>query len=352
MNSYFIYPLSFILLLTAGCGNTGSNKTKDNSANPARKTEYVRVMELQTRQVTRTIEYTSTLQAFEEIHLAPAAPGRIDAIPVEVGSRVSKGTTLVQMDRTQLHQAELQLINLETDFRRLDTLQKVGSVAKQQYDQLKTQYEVAKANVSFLRDNTRLVAPFSGVISGKYFESGELYSGAPSAMSGGKAAIVSLVQIDRLKAIVPVSERYFPMIREGMTAKVICDIYPDKSFTGKIFRIHPTIDPGSRSFNIEVMIVNQGGLLRPGMFSRVSLDLEQVEAILLPSIAVLKMQGSNDRFLFVENNGKAKRIAVTMGKRYDDLVEVFSDDLKNGDRVIVSGQARLLDGMTVEIVKD
>ena len=78
-------------------------------------------------------------------------------------------------------------------------------------------------------------------------------------------------------------------------------------------------------------------------------DLDEEEAILLPSMAVLKMQGSNDRYLFVDDNGVAKRITVTIGKRYDDNIEVFSDDLNPGDRVIISGQARLLDGVKIEV---
>jgi membrane fusion protein, multidrug efflux system len=349
MKHLFTYTLAALSLLAVSCGSSGEKDVKANRE-PEKKTELVKVMELQLRDVARTVEYTATLQPFEEIHMTPAAPGRIDAIPVEVGSRVTKGAMLVQMDRTQLHQAEVQLKNLELDFRRLDTLQKVGGVARQQYDQLKTQYDIAKSNVEFLRQNTRLIAPFSGVISGKYFEAGEMYSGAPNPMTG-KAAIVSLVQIDRLKVLVPVSEKFFPLIKTGMEAKVVSDIYPDKSFTGKVFRIHPTIDPGSRSFNIEIVITNTGGLLRPGMFTRVSLDLDKVEALLIPANAVLKMQGSNERYLFLENNGVAKRVSVTMGRRYDDLVEVFADELSKGDRVIIAGQARLLDKATVKVVE-
>jgi membrane fusion protein, multidrug efflux system len=343
------YTMVGVMLLAASCGNQ-KKETEKSTPDQEKKTELVKVMKLQNREVARTVEYTATLQAFEEIHMAPAAPGRIDAIPVEVGSRVAKGAMVVQMDRTQLHQAEMQLKNLELDFRRFDTLAKVGSVARQQYDQLKTQLDIARSNVEFLRQNTRLVAPFSGVISGKYFEAGEMYSGAPSPMVG-KAAIVSLVQIDRLKVLVPVSEKYFPLIRTGMEAKVVSDIYPEKTFTGKVFRIHPTIEAGSRSFNVEIVIANNGGILRPGMFTRVSLDLDKVEALLIPANAVLKMQGSNERYLFLEKDGKAKRLSVTMGRRYDDLVEVFADDLSKGDRVIVSGQARLLDGVIVKVVE-
>lgn len=348
MKPIFKAALIIFTLLAVSCG--GAGRKADSEASPDTRTEYVKVSELTEQEVARTVEYTATIQAYEEIFMVPASPGRIESIHVEVGQRVSKGAILVQMDRTQLQQAEIQLRNLETDFRRLDTLQKTGSVAKQQYDQIKTQYEIAQSNVEFLRQNTRLIAPFSGVISGKYFESGEMYSGAPNTQAG-KAAIVSLAQIDRLKAVVPISERYFPLIKSGMVAEIVSDIYPDRKFSGTVFRIHPTLDPATRTFAIEIMINNSNAALRPGMFGRVSLDMEKVKTLLLPANAVLKMQGSNDRYLFVEKDGTAKRIPVTMGKRYDDLVEVFSDELQKGDRVIVSGQARLVDGVKVEVVK-
>ena len=311
----------------------------------------VKVATLEVKQVARSVEYPATLLAFEELHMAPASPGRIDAIKVEVGSRVSKGDLIVQMDRTQLHQAEIQLKNLEIDFKRFDTLQKVGSVPQQQYDQMKSQLEIARSNVNFLKDNTQLRAPFSGVISGKYFEAGEMFSGAPQPQIG-KAAIVSLVQIDKLKAIVPVSEVYFPMIKKGMETSIKSDLYPDKSIKGKIFNIYPTIDAASRTFNIEIQIENREGLLRPGMFNRITIDFDRAEAMLLPSIAILKMQGSNDRYLFVEKDGVAHRVGVTIGSRYDELVEVIADELKQGDKIIISGQGRLLDGVKVKVEEE
>jgi RND family efflux transporter MFP subunit len=337
-----------ILSACSGGNQTNSGPAGATAVQP--KTEMVKVMELEMQKIAHSVEYTATIRGYEEVHLAPASPGRIEEIYVEEGSHVSAGQVLVQMDRTQLHQAEIQMKTLETDFRRLDTLQKVGSIARQQYDQLKAQLDIARANVEFLTGNTRLKAPFSGIVSGKYFEPGEMYSGAPVA-TVGKAAILSLVQIDRLKLVVPVSEKYYPQIRSGMEAKIMCDIYPDRTFQGRISRVYPTIDPSSHSFSVEVVTGNSNGILRPGMFARVSFDLEEVEAVVLPALAVLKMQGSNERYLFIENGGKAERIPVTIGARFDDQIEVLSDRLKPGDRVIVSGQSRLLQGIPVQVVE-
>lgn len=348
MKKIFYSLLLISSIVVASCAGKGQNKdTKTNTE----KAEPIHIMKLDYQSISRSIETTATLLAFEEIHLAPASPGRIDHILVEIGSRVKKGDLLVQMDKTQLHQAEVQLKTVETDFKRLDTLRKTGSISLQQYDQLKSQYEIAQSNVDFLSDNIRLKAPFNGVISGKYFESGELYSGAPLP-SIGKAAIVSLVQIDRLKILVPVSEAYYPLISKDMEVKVFSDLYPEKTFTAKIFNIYPTLDPISRSFNVELALNNADGLLRPGMFARININFDNVEGLLLPSVAVLKLQGSNDRYLFIEENGLAKRISVTVGNRYNDKVEVISDKLKPGDHVITTGQARLLDGMKVEVIQN
>lgn len=339
-----------VIVLAISVASCNKDDKKTTTTTTEEKIEMVKVVQLNTQTVSHTVEYQSTLQPFEEIHLAPATPGRIDMISVEAGDRITKGQLLVQMDRTQLHQAEIQLKNLATDYKRFDTLQKVGSIAQQQYDQFMTQYEIAKSNVEFLRENTKLVAPFNGIVSGKYFEAGEMYASVPNT-AAGKAAILSLVQIDKLKAVLSMTENYFPVIKAGMPATLTSDIYPGKQFQGRITLVYPTINPTSRTFQVEITIDNHSGMLRPGMFARVTLSPGETEALLLPALAVLKMQGSNERYLFVEKDGVAHRVTVTLGQRYNDNVEVISDKLQKGDNIIISGQARLLDGMKVQVVK-
>lgn len=344
--------LSLAMMLSS-CAPKGEqqNPEVNDSTTVTSRVEKVKIMTLQPQTIAKDIEYSSTLKAYEEVHLVPSTPGRIDKIDVEVGSRFAKGELLVQMDQTQLHQAELQLKNLETDYRRLDTLQKAGSITRQQFDQISTQYEVAKSNVEFLKENTKLKAPFDGIVSGKYFENGEMYSAVPNT-AAGKAAILSIVQINPMKALVNIPETYFPLVSEGMKADVTCDIYPGKKYVGELIRKYPTIDPLSHSFTVELKVKNPGEKLRPGMFCRVNLELGEVKALVVPALAVLKMQGSNERYLFVEKDGLAKRISVSTGKRYDDLIEVISPDLQEGDHLIVTGQARLIEGVSVEVVTE
>jgi RND family efflux transporter MFP subunit len=339
--------LALPCMITVSCG-TSPKEQADVAPQKEQVAEKVSVVTVEEKLVERTVVYPCTLNPFEENYLAPASPGRIEKIYVEVGSNVKQNQTIAQMDRTQLVQAETQLKTLKLDYDRLDTLAKLGSVAKQQFDQIKGQYDIAKTNVDFLLENTQLLAPFAGVIADKYFEDGELYSGTPNS-AAGKAALVRLIQIDNLKAFVDIPEKYLPQVNQGMKVELVSEIYPGETFEGAIFRIHPTIDPTSHNFRVEVKVPNGHKKLRPGMYTHVSLGLGQEQALVVPSNAVLKLQGSNDRYVFIAESNKAKRITVSTGKRYDENVEIISPEIKAGDKIIVKGQSRLSDGVEIEI---
>lgn len=307
----------------------------------------VKVMPVSRTTIARTIDYTSTILAYEEVNLAPSTPGRVDKIYVEVGDRVQKGQNLFLMDRTQYYANKIQLANLEKDLARIDTLFKLGSVTEQLFDQTNAQYEVMKTNVEFMEENTLLEAPFDGIITGKYLEDGELYSGAPGM--SGKAAVVTLMQINPVKIIVSISEQYFPLIRNGMKVRVTADVYPDKRFDGTIFRVHPTIDAMSRTFRAEIRISNGSELLRPGMFARAFIDMGEVETVVIPASTVMLQEGTNERYVFVVENGVAVRKPVTLGQRFDDRLEIAGGGLKVDDSLVTEGQARLNNGQQVEI---
>lgn len=346
-NPFVLSLLIALVILTGACS---SEKKKDTESEKTKTTEKVQVMEVALEKINKSFEFTSTLQAFQEVYYAPASPGRINKINVEVGSRFNEGDVLVEMDQTQLHQAKIQLKTLEVDMARFDTLINSNSIPKQQYDQLKAQYDIALNNVKFLEENNRLKAPFTGIVSGKYFQNGEMYSGAPNNQVG-KAAVVSLVQINPLKAIVNVTEQLFPIIKNNMTVSLVTDIYPDKIISGKVLRIYPTIDQVSRTFLVEILIPNTNEDLRPGMFCRATFVAGEIEAVLVPTLAVLKVQGSNERYVFIDNNGRAKRVNVTIGRRFDNKVEIISKDINVGDKIIISGQARLVNDVNIEVVK-
>jgi RND family efflux transporter MFP subunit len=254
------------------------------------------------------------------------------------------------MDRSQLYQLKLQLASLEKDLSRLDTLLATGSAKQQQYDQMKTQYDVTKTNVDFMEENTLLKAPFSGIITGKYFEDGEMYSGTPTTTTG-RSAVVTLMQVNPLKVEVAVSEQYYPLVKRGMKASITADVYSDQVFTGTVFRKAPTVSSATRTFIAEIELPNRNDLLKPGMFVRVSMDLGEVETFVVPAASVLMQEGTNIRYVFTEEQGIAKRVEVTIGKRFDDQLEVISDNLSEGSRLVTEGQSKLLNGDKLEMIQ-
>jgi membrane fusion protein (multidrug efflux system) len=310
----------------------------------------VKVMSLAKTKISRTIDYTATVLPFEEVNMAPSTPGRIDKVYVEVGDKVNKGDNLFLMDRTQLYQLKLQLTSLEKDLNRIDTLLKSGSAKQQQYDQMKTQYDVTKNNVDFMEENTLLKAPFNGVVTGKYFEDGEMYSGAPTTQTG-RSAVVTVMQINPLKVNVSISEQYYPLIKKGMTAFITADVYKGETFTGTVYQISPTVSAATRSFIAELELPNRNDLLKPGMFVRVAMNLGEVETFVVPANTVLVQEGTNLRYVFVTENNSARRVEVTIGKRFDDQLEIISETLKEGDKLVTEGQSKLINGEKVELVK-
>lgn len=305
--------------------------------------EQVKVLTMQKEKVAHTLTLSTTLQGYETMNVAPSMSGKIEHIFVDVGSRVQKGQTLVRMDENQLTTTKLVFANLGVEMERMEALHKTGSISQQAYDQMKLQYEQTEESLAFLEKNTFVKADFSGVISAKNYEDGELFSGAP---------ILVLTQINTLKAIVNIPETYYPMIKEGKKVTLASDIYPDQEFTAVIETVYPTIDATTHTFQVKLRISNPKETLRPGMFARVTMDIGEVETLLVPYQAVLKLQGSNERYVYVDDNGEAKRVVVRMGQRFDDRIEILSNELKEGDRIVVAGQSRLVTGAKLQAVTD
>ena len=339
--------LGFLTIQTSCNSKKGSNSA--NKPAGIKQLVPVKTMTVKQELIIRYIDFTVSLIPFEEVHLAPSSPGRIEKINVEIGNNVQKGQVVATMDHTNMEQAKINLMKLETDFRRLDTLKKTKSIADQQYDQVKSSYDLAKNTYNFLQENTQLKAPFSGVVSGKYFEDGEIYSGSPIAAIG-KPAILSIIQINQLKALVNITSNYYPFVKEGMKAEVSCELYPYMNFNGEIYKIYPTIDNSTKTFTIEVKVLNNNLKLRPGMFSKIMLNLGKGNAILVPNIAIIKQTGTNNMYIFVNKNNVAVKKLVKTGRMFDDKIEIM-EGLANGDEIIVVGQNKLENQTPIDIKK-
>ncbi|MBO7456935.1 MAG: efflux RND transporter periplasmic adaptor subunit [Paludibacteraceae bacterium] len=332
-----------ILCLLAALALVGCGGKDTTGAQEDERVEQVRTTVLQPREIEREISVSTNLQGYLTQNVAPSLQGKIEHIYREVGDRVSKGSDLVRMDQTQYKTTKISLTNLEIEKNRITQLLKTGSATQQQFDQITAQYNSTKEQLEFLQTNTYVKAPFSGVVSAKNYEDGELFAGQP---------ILVLTQIDKLKALVAVPETYFPLLKAGMKLTLTSEIYPDQTFPATIEVVYPTIDASSHTFQAKIVVPNGKNLLRPGMYVTTTIGLGKVNTIVAPYQAVEKLVGANDRYVFINENGRAKRVAVTLGQRFDQDIEIIAPEIVPGVELVTTGQHKLVDGVKLNIVKE
>ncbi|QKG79315.1 efflux RND transporter periplasmic adaptor subunit [Tenuifilum thalassicum] len=338
------FKLLTLLGLAAILWACGGNKAevKQNSAPNEVK---VVAQVVKSTPIVRTLRLPATIQAYKENHLAPATAGRVENVLVDVGDAVKRGQTVAILDRTNYQQAKIQFDKLKIDLLRADSLLKVGAIPQQQYDAVKMQYDIAKNNLEFLDENTTLRSPIDGVITGKYINDGELFAMSP-VPGVGKPAVVSIMQLNKLKLLVGISSSYLPKVKTGMEVAIETEVYPNTKFRGVIEKVYPTIDNLTKNFTVEVVVSNSDMKLRPGMFATAIIRLGKGEAVLVPSFAVMKQSGTNERYAFVVKDGKAERRTVEVGEVFDDQIEIVKG-IAPGEEIIVEGQTNVSDGQPV-----
>jgi membrane fusion protein (multidrug efflux system) len=160
--------------------------------------------------------------------------------------------------------------------------------------------------------------------------------------------MVNLEQIDPLKADFRVAEIYLAALRRGQRIELTVDAFPGENFTGEVYAIDPLIDESGRSILLRARLPNSDGVLRPGLFARVTLVLnEREDAVQVPEQALVP-QGQ-DQYVFRVVDGKAVFTEVSVGIRREGMVEIL-DGLGPDDEVVTAGQLKIRDGAAVNPV--
>ena len=331
-----ICTLLGIALIASSCS---SDKKDDTQSQEKFK---IKVQQVSIQEVEQLFEYTATVEAEAVNNIAPLTGGRIDKIYVEVGDYVHKGQVLVQMNENSLKQTKSQLDNLETSFKRIDELYKVGGVSKSDWDAMKTNLDVTRTSYENLLENTQLISPLNGVITARNYDSGDLYGGLP---------VVQVQQINPVKMLINVSEMLFTKVKVGMPVDIVIDAYEGEVFKGKVSLIYPTIDGTTHTFPVEIQLQNANRKVRPGMYARVSINFGSYNHIVVPDEAIFRQQGSGNRYVYLYENGHVTFKQVQLGRHLDTNYELLNEDIPDGAYVAITGLPRLKDGMEVEIEK-
>ncbi|MBN1756902.1 MAG: efflux RND transporter periplasmic adaptor subunit [Chitinispirillaceae bacterium] len=303
--------------------------------------------------IERYLIYTGNVDAARRVEIAPLAPGRIVRILVDEGSHVNRGQVLVKMDDMAVAAVKTGLELAQKNLERTRALQAKGSMTDVQLDGAVSGYAQAKSAYERVVSDIELTAPFSGLIIGKYYNDGEVYSSMKPGPSG-LGSILSLARLDKMKIEVKVPEQDFVQIRQGAPVVITVDALQDKTFNGAVSRVSPALDMRSRTATVTVEINNDEKLIRPGMFTRVRIITEEKNDVLkVPTKAVVVRNDSAFVFRVPEGKvpyaAKPERVAVTTGMNNADYTEITGGQLKASDLVISENNVSLTGETAIKV---
>ncbi len=393
--------LPLLAVLLAGCNPPDAPKTgkKDGKTAPTLPPRAVTVERVESRPMERVVSVIGSLAAIDQATLSVKVTGRLQSISVDLGSRVRAdelvaqiepvdyelklksaeallaqararlGLPLVGTDDTvkaeetsTVRQAKASLLESQKQRDRIRELAKRGISSQSDLEVVEANYEIAfnrhlealedirqrqgvlqqrRAEVEMDRQqlaDTRLVAPFDGIVQERKASPGEFLNTA--------APIVTLVKVDPLRLRVEVPERNAAGVRPGQKVRLAIEGDTNK-YTGAIARLSPAITELSRMLIVEADIPNKDGALRPGAFARADIVLAEVEpGTAIPKDALVTFAGIEK--IFLVKDGKAVEKNIATGRRAGGFIEVL--DIKPGDLVVVSpGNLQNGQSVTVEL---
>jgi multidrug efflux system membrane fusion protein len=318
----------------------------------------VAVAEAQLSDVPKYLTGIGTVQAAQQVVVAPEVGGRIVKIFFSSGAAVKSGDPLVQLndgpERGDLANFEAQAHYAEVQLQRSKQLVTRQAVPQATVDQ--NQAALAEANAGIAKTQAIIAqklirAPFDGQLGIRQVDLGQYVN------PGGP--IVSLTNLDRIFVNFTLPEQDRSLLSLGQSVEITADAFPGKTFAARLTTIEPQINADTRTIKLQATLDNPQHLLLPGMFANAAVVLPpRPHVVTVPETAVdYSLYG--DSVFVVKQDGtdeagkpvmKVTRTFVKTGERFDNRVAVL-EGLKAGDKVAASGQLRLISGMAVAITQ-
>ena len=344
-----VHPLllAALIVVAAGCDPASSGKSGKGGARPA-SAHLVELAVAEPGRLSYTADRAGSLRAVREVRIVNQEEGRLTEVRVREGDRVSAGHVLVRYDdrilRAQLDKASATLKQAELDFRRNQQLEDKGFISADAASRATTDLEVARAEERLLRvrvQHMTIAAPFDGVVSQRRVE--------PGNVTPRHTHLLTVIDPSQLVTDVDVSELVIPYLNVGDPAEVRIDALGARLHPGKIVRIHPAIDPATRTGRVEVALNPVPRGARAGQFCRVQLSTGATEQLVIP-LAALQRDAAGEFVYVLADDGTVRRTGVASGLRLADRVEIRAG-LERGAKVVVKGFLGLTPGLRVKPVE-
>lgn len=338
---------ALLLVLTACGGEGGDAKPPRDGAKKARPPHLVELATPQAGQLEFAADRPGSLRALHEVKIVNQEDGQLTELRVREGDRVTAGQVLARYDdrllRATLDKAEAALAQAEADHERARRLVEQGFLSAEAMSRSATALQLARADSHLARTRLQrmtLTAPMAGVVAQRLVEPGDA--------TRQHSHLLTLIDPSRLVTEVAVSELLLPKLRVGGAARVRIDALGAEAHPGRILRIHPTLDPASRSGRVEVLLEPLPAGARPGQFCRVTFGTAGAAQLILP-LAAIQRDGGGEYVFVHADDSTVRRQPVTTGQRLADRVEIV-DGLSGTERVVVKGFLELTAGRKVKPV--
>lgn len=351
MKKRILIALALCMALGTACGKKEVEEEKSLRS--------VEVTTVGKGDIASEFSYTGKAAPAKEVSVVPTVPGKVLSFNYDVGDKVGQGAVLFTVDSTDLQNnmrslqasynaAKLGRDNAKSTYDSNKLLYDEEIISKNEFDQIKYAYESADAQLASIQvqmDNLKknisdctVTSPMTGVIATRGVERGSFASQAAPAYT--------VMDLSTIKVEVSVSEQVLNTIQVGDKVSVLMTAASEAPLTGTVATIAPAAEQ-TGMYTVKVELDNKDGKIKSGMMAEVSFTMAASDdTILLPRNAVIEKD--NETYVYVINNGKAKKTAVELGIEAEDTIEIKSG-LKKGDNVVTKGQTYLSDGEEVTI---
>ncbi len=312
------------------------------------------------------VQLPGTLQAFTESPIYARTSGYLLRWHKDIGSPVSKGELLAEIDTPEVDQelmqaragleqtrARAQLARISAD--RYQNLRATDSVSQQEADERASALQQSQADLAAVQANVRrleqlesfkrVYAPFSGVLTKRLVDTGALIN---AGNGGANRELFDIAQIDVLRVYVAVPQTYSPLVHSGMRAYLTMAEFTGQKFEGRVARTSEAIDPATRTLLTEIDVPNKSGRLLPGSYVQVHFDVKAAARRLVLPVNALLFRAEGPRAAVVTAEGKVELRALVIGRDYGSTVEILGG-IDAADSIILNPPDSLEDGQTVRV---
>lgn len=345
-------PVVALVLAAFGCGGREASPPPSPPA-PAAPVK-IGAARARVGPVTRGVTLPGTIRADRQAVLYAKVSGYLKTIRVDQGDRVKAGDLIAEVEvpemTADLARQRVEVQVAQVAWKRLDDAKTRAPnlVMPQTVDDARGRYDMAAATLErtqTLLSFARITAPFDGIVTKRHVDPGAFIPAATSGSVAQSAAVVTIMDIGRVRVEVAIPEQEAAVVKAGLPASLSLDELPGRVFEGSITRLGYALDPATRTMMTEIDLPNPGRELRPGMYGSVNLTLERKKEALVIPIDALVVDKTRT-FVFTLAGDKARRVAVKVGFKDATSAEIL-EGVALDQQVLLAARAALTDGQAV-----